>query len=940
MGPSYLRTGAVIERLESRRLLSANPLISEFMAINTSGLVDRDGDHSDWIEIHNPDTASLNLDGYYLTNDAHDLTRWRFPVTNLPADGYLVVFASEKNRAAAGQELHTNFKLDGDGQYLALVAPDGHSILSQYGPQFPAQLPNVSYGMGTHVDSTPLVGPVAAGTVLIPKDDSLGLGWTTVGYDDQGWTAGTTGVGFQPPRGVVNDDDMRPVNDAAANFLPCTSDLYQMSISGQIDCNSDDWFCLGTLDAGDVITIVGPSLSASANGIEVWRGSPGNRALECSAKPMVDSIIYEHAVTTTDTYYVRMLKPNGYTYGAYTLRLWLEDHGTPPSTDNSVGRETEPNDSIEQANDVSGAWNRVQFQSQWVGKLTLYDTDDYRLRLTAGDTLSVHVQAGSGLAAYVSLLGPAGELVASGGNFLDTSASTLPPGDAVLFSQVIRSTGTYCVRVQQQSSTQQTSGTYTADVYLSTNTQPPLSNPYSQLIGTDVQSSMRNATSAYLRVPFGVGSQRIDRLKLRMKYDDGFVAYINGQEVARRNAPTGQPHWNSAATAAHPNDQAMIAEEFEIPTGVLVQGENVLAIQGLNSRGDAGDFLIDPELEGLTLTPDLEQYFTAPTPGAANSLSSVWGFVADTKFSHDRGFYEAPFSVTITTTTPDAQLRYTTDGSEPTPTNGLLYTGPIPIATTTVLRAMAFKAGFISSNVDTQTYLFLNNVIQQPASPGGFPKVNSGINWDYEMDPNVVNNPAYRSEIIDDLKSIPSLSLVADTDELFGLEGIYQNAGKSGPAWERAASVEWINPDGSQGFQIDAGLRMYGAAGRSDRYPKHSFRLLFKDQYGAGKLKYPVFENALFGNSAVDEFDTLVLRGGFNNTWTYGKVSDDLKHAQYLQDAFAAATQLAMGEPAPHQQFVHLYINGLYWGLYAVAERPSAPFAASYVGGKKEDYDA
>src|SRR6266478_7201628 len=82
--------------------------ITEFMASNSHGLRDQDGDYSDWIEIHNGGTNTVNLDGWFLTDNANDLSKWRFPATNLLVNGYLVVFASGKNRAVAGAELHTS----------------------------------------------------------------------------------------------------------------------------------------------------------------------------------------------------------------------------------------------------------------------------------------------------------------------------------------------------------------------------------------------------------------------------------------------------------------------------------------------------------------------------------------------------------------------------------------------------------------------------------------------------------------------------------------------------------------------------------------------------------------------------------------------------------------------------------------------------------------
>jgi hypothetical protein len=119
--------------------------INEFLAINDNGLVDEDGNDSDWVEIFNPDLVAAPLDGHYLTDDPLDLTKWQFPATSVPGLGYLVVFASDKDRTA-GPELHTNFRLAGDGDYLALVEPDGTTIVTEFAPLYPPQQANVSYG--------------------------------------------------------------------------------------------------------------------------------------------------------------------------------------------------------------------------------------------------------------------------------------------------------------------------------------------------------------------------------------------------------------------------------------------------------------------------------------------------------------------------------------------------------------------------------------------------------------------------------------------------------------------------------------------------------------------------------------------------------------------------------------------------------------------------
>ena len=122
-------------------------LISEFMAINDFILADSDGDFVDWIEICNTGSEVVSLAGWYLTDSAFNLTKWGFPSVMVPPEGYLVVFASDKDRAVPGAPLHTNFKLSGDGEYLALVMPDGTTVAHEYIPAYPPQQTDVSYGL-------------------------------------------------------------------------------------------------------------------------------------------------------------------------------------------------------------------------------------------------------------------------------------------------------------------------------------------------------------------------------------------------------------------------------------------------------------------------------------------------------------------------------------------------------------------------------------------------------------------------------------------------------------------------------------------------------------------------------------------------------------------------------------------------------------------------
>ena len=317
-------------------------------------------------------------------------------------------------------------------------------------------------------------------------------------------------------------------------------------------------------------------------------------------------------------------------------------------------------------------------------------------------------------------------------------------------------------------------------------------------------------------------------------------------------------------------------------------------------------------------------YLAPPTPGAANGTAFA-GFIADTRFDPDRGYYSSNITVTITSDTLGATIVYTTDGSDPTldhgttivpPNTNSLSVATVAIGQTTVLRAAAYKEGLRPTNVDTHTYLFLADVIQQP-----------------EMDPDVVTNAAYASGIIPALKDIPTLSVVTNPSNLFdNAIGILANKQGRGPDWERPVSVELIRNDGINGFQEDAGIRVHGNGSRGN--PKNALRLFFRGDYGARKLNYP-----FFGVDWVDAVDTLVLRAQNANSWTSTR-GEDRTSTTFIQDSFARDTQTAFGDPTTGSTFVHLYLNGTYWGLYNPVERPDGPFGEDHFGGEEEDYDA
>jgi hypothetical protein len=325
-------------------------------------------------------------------------------------------------------------------------------------------------------------------------------------------------------------------------------------------------------------------------------------------------------------------------------------------------------------------------------------------------------------------------------------------------------------------------------------------------------------------------------------------------------------------------------------------------------------------------------YFAVPTPGAGNA-AQFSGRADAPGFSHKRGFYDTNFSLVLTSETAGATIYFTTNGTPPSPTNGVAYISPLTMTNTTVIRAAAFAPGLLPSDAHTHSFLFTRDIIRQPdgVPPPGWPASWGNNVVDYGMDPNVVTNPLYAGTIENDLRAMPSLCLVMDLRDLFDPGfGIYANAINDGIDWERPASLELIYADGADGFQEGAGLRIRGGFSRSSGDPKHSFRLFFREEYGAGKLDFP-----MFGPTGASSFDKFDLRCTQDASWAY--LGD--ANGTFLPDTFARDTQLALGRPATRGNSYHLYINGVYWGVYNTEERPEANFAASYFGGAPEEYD-
>jgi hypothetical protein len=443
--------------------------------------------------------------------------------------------------------------------------------------------------------------------------------------------------------------------------------------------------------------------------------------------------------------------------------------------------------------------------------------------------------------------------------------------------------------------------------------------------GTLLSDMINNYTTFYIRKNFVINStDDIDQLKITIDYDDGFVVWVNGKETWKMNVPDNYA-FNSGAINPHEFGEwsGLIIDKKDLS---LINGSNVIAIQGFNISRNSSDFYLNVKLEGIKKLPETD-------PVTCNIPS---------------GFYNSPFTAKISSSAAGESVKYTLDGSDPRySATAIAAVSPVNVTidpkstaagrgTTggVVLRASKFKTGFDPSKPITNSFIFITDVKTQSHPGGNWPTNNvNGQLIDLPMDSKVYNDARYKNLMESSLRDIPTISVTTDPDHLFNSNtGIYVNAEYHGREWEKPANIELIHPDGTPGFNIDAGLRIRGGWSRHDDYPKHAFRLFFRSEYGAGKLNFP-----LFGDEGVNEFDKVDLRTSQNYSWANG--GNDAKHNTMNRDVFSRDSQRDMNRPYTRSRYYHLYLNGLYWGVYQTQERAEANFAETYFGGDKDDYD-
>ena len=696
--------------------LASDVRLNEILASNHTILQDEDGEYSDWIEIYNSGSHTIDLTGWYLSDDSTNLKKWQFPAVSLPAGEFLIVFASDKNRTSP--QLHTNFKLTTDGEFLALTQPDTTIIASEYRPGFPPQASDYSFG-------------------------ALG---------------GSAAYFSTPTPGAAN-----------------SSGTVDLALSGNhISEHSPNDTYIGTFITTDIDTSTATSYSLSDD-------AGGRFKIAGNELQVANSVLLDFDTDTSHQITARTTYNDGTTLDrAFTIYL-----------------------------------------------IKVYSTD---LQIS---------------------------------EFMASNQSTLQDEDGDYSDWIeIHNTGITDVNLEN---------------WYITDGDGDL---------TQWQFPARNLTAGGYLVIFASSKDR-----LGAELHTNFKLGASGEYLG----------------LVQPNGDIIVSEY-------------------------APQFPPQSADWSYGLYNGIEQFFDVPTPGSANTDGTLP--VDPLTITPERGFHNFALDVTISTTTPAAEIRYTLDGSKPTPSHGSTYSGPISVTTTSILRAAAFKTGYRSTRVETHTYLFLDDVIHQPYDIPGYPVKYYSVNGDevlhdYEMDPVIVDDPAYSGTIIKGLTDIPTMVIVVDPDSLFGANFFYD-----GDAIEQKVSMEYLdfqNPNKND--QIDCGIE-----GHSHLRLKRSLRLSFRSEYGSSSWSTPLFENApLNGDGAKEDQKRIVLRGGNNRSWARTSNPD---RTTYTEDQWFRDSQIAMSGYGPHGNFVHLYINGIYWGLYNPVERPDNFFSSAYFGGADEDWFA
>jgi hypothetical protein len=551
-------------------------LLSEFMASNTQTLADEDGDYSDWIELINIGHTNVDLTGWTLSDDSGDLKRWKFSKSVMTPGQTLVVFASGKDRNLTGSPLHTNFKLSSKGGFLGLANPEG-VLVSSFGTSYPQQIPDVSFGFPAETITETIFQTNSPLKFLVPTDSSLDELWPLREYDDSSWANGFNGIGFD-----LNSPGPGGWTNSILEQHPLLYFRFEES-NGTTATNQ------GTLGAAQNATYIAGTLL----------NQTGLRPPEADGLPSTNMAIRFDGKDD----YVSTRTPTLSNLGSFTMVAWVRPSALTKSRVGLWGQ----HDAIE-----VGFIDPTLLQVSTAGGGTVqasypFPVNEWHLVAVTGD--------GETLAIYFD-----GTRAASGGNLTGNYGSSLYPfviGGGGIFDSsenwFLGNIDEFALFDRAFSSEQ---------IYFVFQSAKQPFATFRDTLATDVSTLMHgDFSSIYLRNYFSLEASDFDGLLLRAQFDDGFVAYLNGVPVISENAPA-ETAWDSSAILERAAATGLQWKEYDLSPekGLLQEGPNLLAVQGLNRNKDDADFYFSPELVGLRrkVFTNSYRYFIQPTPGEIN----------------------------------------------------------------------------------------------------------------------------------------------------------------------------------------------------------------------------------------------------------------------------------------------------------------------------------
>ncbi|CAN5425532.1 hypothetical protein BH11BAC1_BH11BAC1_03680 [soil metagenome] len=495
-------------------------------------------------------------------------------------------------------------------------------------------------------------------------------------------------------------------------------------------------------------------------------------------------------------------------------------------------------------------------------------------------------------------------------------------------------------------------------------------SPWSNGVGgigfgdSDDNTVITTCNSVMMRKHFTIAdTANILKAILHIDYDDAFVAFLNGTEIARANiGMTGdRPSYDVNANTSHEAVmyQGMNPDSFYLDPvifkSLLRVGDNVLAIQVHNTNPSNPDLTSIPFLtfgirntvhtwsnppvwfgihgpehyqahfklsrsgetvylsDGFSTVVDQHTYlnmeldnskgripdgsvnwcyFKFPTPGLTNNSSTCYsGYATIPLFSLQAGFYSGLHFLTITTTQPSGVIRYTLDGSEPRDTS-TIYSSPLLLSSTTIVRAKVFATGFLPSTTVSNTY-FINENIHLPVF--------------------TINTDPYN--LYDTLYGIYATGLNADTAYPHFGANYWQD-------WERPAAIEFYDKSKNRILKFDGDISIAG--NYSQAYPQKSFEIKLSDKYGTGSISYSFFPDKPY----IDKTSDIVLRNA-------GTDNCQMHYRDHLMEKILKGTHADYLAQDP----IILFLNGQFWGMYQVVENDNKNFVESNYGLKSNEID-